>query len=138
MSQPIWNTTQGSIGSYPAQIAVSPIQLSASAVPPATTVTYQLISGSLPSGLSLSSAGLITGTPGLVVSDTTYTFVIRATDNLSNTRDRTFSMLIFARQPIWITNIGSLGSYPALVNITAGSFVIGEPYTITTRSESVV
>ena len=93
MAQPIWNTTQGSIGSYPAQVALS-IQLSASAVFPATTVTYQLISGSLPSGLSLASTGLITGTPGLVISDTTYTFVIRATDNLSDIRDRTFSMII--------------------------------------------
>jgi hypothetical protein len=108
MSQPIWNTTQGSIGSYPAQVSVS-IQLSASAVPPATTVTYQLISGALPSGLSLASTGLITGTPSLVISDTTYTFVIRATDNLSNIRDRTFSMLISGvASPEFTTPTGSL------------------------------
>ena len=108
MSQPIWNTTQGSIGSYPAQVALS-IQLSASAVFPATTVTYQLISGSLPIGLSLASTGLITGTPGLVISDTTYTFVIRATDNLSNIRDRTFSMLISGvASPEFTTPTGSL------------------------------
>lgn len=108
MSQPIWNTTQGSIGSYPAQVALS-IQLSASAVFPATTVTYQLISGSLPSGLSLASTGLITGTPGLVISDTTYTFVIRATDNLSNIRDRTFSMVISGvASPEFTTPTGSL------------------------------
>ena len=60
MSQPIWNTPQGSIGSYPAQVAVS-IQLSASAVSPATTVTYLLLSGSLPTGLSLSTSGIVTG-----------------------------------------------------------------------------
>ena len=93
MAQPIWNTPAGSIGTFPATIAVSS-QLSASAVSPATTVTYLLISGLLPSGIVMSSAGLISGTPNLVTVDTVSTFTVRATDNLSNIRDRTFSMQI--------------------------------------------
>jgi len=93
MAQPIWNTPAGSIGTFPATIsAVS--QLSASAVLPATTVTYLLISGSFPPGIAMNSAGLISGTPNLVTADTVSTFTIRATDNLSNIRDRTFSMQI--------------------------------------------
>jgi hypothetical protein len=93
MSQPNWVTPAGSIGSYPAQVSLL-FQLVAQPVLPAITVTYTLISGSLPEGLSLSNIGLISGTPILVTRDTTYTFVIRATDNLGNIRDRTFSMII--------------------------------------------
>lgn len=108
MSQPIWNTPQGSIGSYPAQVAVS-IQLSASAVSPATTVTYLLLSGSLPTGLSLSTSGLITGSPGSVSSDTTYTFAVRVTDNEGNIKDRTFSLLISGvSSPTFITPSGEI------------------------------
>lgn len=93
MAQPIWSTTAGSIGNYPALLAMS-YQLSASAVTPATTVTYTLLSGSLPDGLSISSSGLISGTPALVTQDVSSIFTIRATDNLSNLRDRTFSITI--------------------------------------------
>jgi len=93
MAQPIWNTPAGSIGTYPATIAMV-TQLSASAVSPATSVTYTLLSGTLPNGISINSSGLINGTPTLVTTDITNTFTIRATDNLSNIRDRTFSMSV--------------------------------------------
>ena len=93
MAQPIWNTPAGTIGTYPATIALS-TQLSASPVLPATSVTYILLSGVLPPGITISSSGLISGTPTLVTTDTTSTFTIRARDNLSNIRDRTFSMSI--------------------------------------------
>jgi hypothetical protein len=93
MAQPIWNTPAGSIGTYPATISML-FQLSASAVLPATSVTYVLLSGTLPTGLSISTSGLISGTPTLVTSDVTNTFTIRATDNLSNLRDRTFSITV--------------------------------------------
>ena len=62
MAQPIWNTSAGSIGTYPATIPMS-FQLSASVVSPATSLTYALLSGTLPSGLSISTTGLISGTP---------------------------------------------------------------------------
>ena len=93
MAQPIWNTTAGTLGTFPASIALT-TQLSASAVSPASTITYILLSGTLPPGTTINSAGLISGTPNLVTADTTSTFTIRATDNLSNIRDRTFSMTI--------------------------------------------
>jgi hypothetical protein len=93
MAQPNWNTTAGSLGTFPATIAML-TQLSASAVAPATSITYILLSGSLPPGISISNSGLISGTPTLVTSDTTSIFTIRATDNLSNIRDRTFSIKI--------------------------------------------
>ena len=93
MAQPIWNTTAGSIGTYPATLIMA-TPLSASPVSPATTITYILLSGTLPSGTTITSGGLISGTPTLVTVDTTTTFTIRVTDNLSNLRDRTFSMTI--------------------------------------------
>jgi Putative Ig domain len=91
MTQPIWNTAAGSIGSYPCLTALS-FQFSASAISPATVISYSLISGTLPEGLSLNSTGLLSGTPSLVPNSSSFTFVIRATDDLSNIRDRTFSM----------------------------------------------
>jgi hypothetical protein len=94
MAQPIWTTPAGSLGSYPYGYSISIILL-AEPVSPATTVSYTLLSGTLPNVLTLNSVtGYITGTPSLVLEDTTTTFTIRATDNLGNIRDRTFSMLI--------------------------------------------
>lgn len=93
MAQPVWNTAAGTIGSFPALVEMV-YDLSASAVLPGTTITYTLISGNLPPGLSMSGDGIITGLPGLVVVDTTSIFTVRATDNLNNLRDRTFSIRI--------------------------------------------
>ena len=112
MSQPNWTTPAGSIGSYPALVLLS-VQLLAQPVAPAATVTYTLISGSLPEGLSLSNIGLISGTPIIVISDTTYTFVVRVTDNLGNIRDRTFSMIISGvASPEFTTPTGSILNTP--------------------------
>lgn len=108
MAQPVWNTPAGTIGNFPALIPAV-FQLSASAVLPATTVSYALISGLLPSGLTISNAGLISGTPGLVIANTTSTFTIRVTDDLGNIRDRTFSMTITGSAiPQLITPNGSI------------------------------
>ena len=96
MAQPIWNTPTGSIGSFPSGNPLTPVlfQLSATAVLPAVTVTYQIISGSLPAGVNMTVNGLLAGVPTSIVTTTTYTFVVRATDNLQNIRDRTFSIAI--------------------------------------------
>jgi hypothetical protein len=93
MSQPVWNTPAGSIGSFPALLPIL-FEFSASAVLPATSVTYTLLSGSIPTGITLRSSGLLSGTPGIVTGDTLSIFTIRATDNVGNIRDRTFSLII--------------------------------------------
>lgn len=108
MAQPIWNTPAGSIGSFPASLEAL-FLLSASAVTPAITVTYTLISGTLPSGLSINNLGIISGTPNIVTSNVTSTFAVRATDNLGNIRDRTFSITITGSAiPQFSTPNGSL------------------------------
>ena len=107
MSQPIWNTPAGSIGSFPYGYSMLFV-LSASPVSPATSVTYQVLAGSLPGGIILNTSnGVLSGTPTLVTSDTLNTFTVRATDNLNNIRDRTFTMLITgAATPQFTTQSG--------------------------------
>lgn len=92
MAQPTWNTTAGTIGTYPAEIALS-YTFSATAVSPATSITYTLLSGSIPQGLTFTN-GILSGTPSIVEFDTEFTFVLRAKDNLNNIRDRTFTVTI--------------------------------------------
>jgi len=113
MAQPNWITVAGSIGSYPSNVEMATtFQLQAQAVLPATTVSYAIISGNLPLGVTMNEAGLISGTPGLVTANTTYYFVVRATDNLQNIRDRTFSMEVSGVSgPQFVDSIG-----PVVVN----------------------
>lgn len=93
MSQPVWITSAGSLGTYPSNSVIS-IPVSAQAVLPATSVTYKLLSGSLPAGtnVSISSNGLITGVLGSVPVNMTYSFTVRCTDDKFNIKDRTFSI----------------------------------------------
>ena len=109
MAQPIWNTPAGSLGTFPSLLPVI-FQLSASAQSPASSIiSYVLLCGVLPPGLSLDQDGLITGTPALVTLATTSTFTVRVTDNLNNLRDRTFSMVVLgAAIPNFTTPTGSL------------------------------
>jgi len=94
MSQPIWNTPSGSIGNFPYGYSMTFI-LSATPVAPATSVRYQILAGTLPNNIVLNTNnGVLSGIPALVTSNTLTTFTIRATDNLGNIRDRTFSMLV--------------------------------------------
>lgn len=95
MAQPIWNTTAGTLGTFPSGIAISN-QLSASPQTPALTISYKLLNGTLPTPLTMSAAGLISGTPAQVFVETNSVFTVRATDNLGNLRDRTFNMSISA------------------------------------------
>ena len=108
MAQPIWNTPAGNIGAF---ASGSPIrfQLSAFPVPPATTLTYQLISGELPAGVSINNAGLIFGNTQPEIENTTYTFTIRVTDNTQEIRDRTFSIVMSGVDaPEFVTPAGTL------------------------------
>jgi hypothetical protein len=92
-SQPIWNTPAGNIGAFASGSTIR-FQLSAFPVPPATSLTYQLISGQLPPGVSITNIGLISGNTAPEIENTTYTFTIRVTDNNQNLRDRTFSIIM--------------------------------------------
>ena len=93
--QPTWITPAGTLGTWASGSTLT-YQLSASANLPAITVSYMQIGGILPAGVTISSSGLVSGTTSLVSSNTTYTFVVRVTDNLGSIRDRTFSLSLGA------------------------------------------
>jgi hypothetical protein len=62
-----------------------------------TFSAYSLVSGALPSGLSLNtSTGVISGTMGNVSVATAYSFTIRATDTDGDTADQAYSWSILA------------------------------------------
>ena len=85
---PTWITDSGAISSYSISTPYS-YQLNASGGTVATSLTYTIASGSLPSGFSLSSSGLISGT----TSSTTLTnFTVRVTDSSGVYVDRSFSI----------------------------------------------
>lgn len=110
MSQPNWNTPSGNIGAFASGSTIR-YQLSATAVLPAVNITYTLISGNLPSGTRVTDNGLIYGPTEPAIENTTYTFVVRATDNLGNIRDRTFSIIMSGvDSPEFITPAGTLFS----------------------------
>lgn len=139
MTAPVWVTPSGSLGSYGATIAITPIELEATAVAPATTVTYSLYGvGSLPLGLSLSSSGIISGIPLQDQIGSTAQFTVKVTDDYGNTNTRSFSITIIAQPPVWTTPSGVLGTYTALYNITPFNVVAQPILPATTVTYSLV
>lgn len=114
MSQPIWITDSGNLGTYPTNSNLN-IKLVAEPVNPATRVAYGLVSGYFPEPITNTNikidpiVGTITGIPKNIAQQTTYTFTIRAIDNYNNIADRTFSFtLVGANSPKIITPPGEL------------------------------
>jgi hypothetical protein len=113
MAQPVWITEGGDLGIFPSGFNFL-FQFQADPVAPAVTITYSLLNGSIPQGttddpITFSPSGRLGGTPINVSVETTYSFTIRATDNLGNLKDRTFSMRIFGYEGVSIlTDNGSL------------------------------
>jgi hypothetical protein len=107
---PVWSTAAGSLGGFTELTNIS-IQLSATDV--SDTVVYSLASGSsLPSGITLSSSGVLSGTVPDVSAVTTYTFTVNASDSI-NTVSRQFS---FTARPIFSMEVllvggGASGGY---------------------------
>lgn len=90
---PVWNTSAGSLGAVYANEAITPIVLSA--VEDAVNPTFSVLSGSLPSGLTLSSSGTISGTPADVSADTVYSFTLKITDAENQISTRAFSLTVY-------------------------------------------
>lgn len=88
---PAWTTSSGSLGSiYETQSINYTVAATSN-----STVTYQLATGSLPSGASLNtSTGAITGTAGAMQISTTYTFAIDAIDGENQDTRRSFSITV--------------------------------------------
>ena len=106
MATPVWTTTAGKLASIDEQASYS-LQLEANTAD-STAITYSLIAGSLPSGMELTSTGLLQGIPAEVSKRTRYTFVVRATAGTKIT-DRTFYLDVDgADAPTFTTTSGQL------------------------------
>ena len=82
---PVWNTS--AILAPSTQNEAYSNQLSAT---DDNSITYSIVSGSLHSGLSMSSSGLISGTTSAINASSSFT--VRATDAVGNFTDRAFTM----------------------------------------------
>ena len=88
-SGPTWVTPSGSLGFFGVGTAGS-TTLVATDPDAGATITYSIVSGSLPAGMSLASTtGVISGTP---TTGTIYSFTARATDNAGNYSNQPFSI----------------------------------------------
>jgi large repetitive protein len=87
---PVWVTSSGNLSTpYKPGFAFSQ-SVSATDSDGGSSIVYTIASGSLPTGLTLSSAGLISGTSS-VTGNTT--FSVRATDSGNNFVDRSFTLV---------------------------------------------
>jgi hypothetical protein len=115
MAKPIW-VTGSSLGTFLDGQVIS-TELIARPVSPAIAITYTIISGALPIGVTLSNTGVLQGTIDTPFTNNTYNFTVKATDNLGNSNYRGFSLtaIIELKQPVWNTPAGSIGTYPSSI-----------------------
>lgn len=114
LSNPVWITegTNGSLGTFPPDVNVF-LSVIAQPQQPATSLSYSLLSGNLPPGLEVDEDGNIFGTPTAVDKETSFTFVLRATDNLQQVKDKTFSISISGLStPSFATPSGNIFNGP--------------------------
>ena len=117
MSQPVWSTPAGSLGTIPEGVFYS-LPLLATAD---STVYYQLIAGALPKGMQINETGLLAGIPNAraqlegvpanVPVDTVSKFAIRAFTRaggrVAQLADRTFTLEVAnTNLPAFVTPAG--------------------------------
>ena len=122
--QPVFVTASGSLGSIQEQTTGS-FTVTATDPESAGDVVYELQSGTLPTGFSLTSSGgtgTISGTlTDDIVTSTTYNFVIRAVDVASNTSSRAFSITVTAFN---VESFTSSGTFSVPSGITSVNTLI--------------
>jgi hypothetical protein len=106
MAAPVWKTTAGLLGVINERDYYSVTLLAEDA--DSTALTYSKIAGTLPTGIELTTGGVLRGVPTEVATRSLYTFVVRASDG-TNVADRTFSLQIQgADAPVFTTAAGQL------------------------------
>ena len=116
---PEWITPAGSLGQFDES---QPMFFNLQAVDPDDDdVTFSIVSGALPTGLTLDTdTGQISGTPAQVASDTIFNFDVRAEDPEGLFADRSFSLEILNVlniPPVWVTPSGLLGEFDEEVSL---------------------
>jgi hypothetical protein len=122
-AKPNFTTAAGTLGTI-LNGALSSYSLSTAAATDAdgNTITYSIVSGSLPPGLSLnSSTAAITGTATAVVTDTTSTFTVRASTTVdggvTTFNERQFSITVQA--PVVVSYTSGSGNFSVPSGVTA-------------------
>jgi hypothetical protein len=127
MTQPVWITPAGSLGTIPENEFY---QIGLTATAESQDVLFRLIAGRLPDGIQITSSGMIEGIPKNVVSvqgipqevseDVTSRFAVRAyttrtvgsTQIVDRIADRTFEITVTGQSvPEFVTPAGSLGAF---------------------------
>lgn len=102
MANILWANSNSNLGTYAGGANVSNIP-----IPALNAQRFTIIAGSLPTGLSLSSRGIISGTIAPVLDTTTSTFVVRAISIVGQVADKTFNITVNnASPPVWATPAG--------------------------------
>jgi hypothetical protein len=120
-AQPVFTTASGSLGAFSQGSSES---VSVNATDPESTgnVTFEVQSGALPPGMTLTNTAVdggtavISGTTPSPGSSTTYNFVLRAVDAASNTSSRAFSISVTQPTSESFTSSGTF-SVPAYVSV---------------------
>lgn len=114
MATPQWTTPAGILGEIEERVSYSKTLSATDA--DGGTLTFSVHAGSLPTGLSLSTSGIISGITNEVAERTEKTFVVRVSNN-EKIADRTFTLFVEGADfPTWTTIAGTLdvvydGSY---------------------------
>lgn len=125
MSQPIWQTPAGNLGTVPEGVFYQNLLIATD--PGSNTVSYQVIAGDLPQGIEITKTGIVQGVPSANITvgseqvqvgrDVTSKFAVRAYTTtivggkpvVSRISDRTFSLTIASQSyPQWVTPAGEL------------------------------
>jgi len=119
---PAFVTASGSLGSQ--RLSMNGLSVNATDPESAGNVTFELQSGSLPPGISLTNTGADGGTATftgtispLASSNTVYNFVLRAVDAASNTSSRAFSFTALGPQYQTFTSSGTFTVEPGLTSV---------------------
>ena len=123
-ASPVFVTAAGSLGTFlNGQRTGISVSVNATDADSVGNVTFELQSGSLPAGLSLSNSSaeggtaIISGNASAVGTDTTSNFVLRAVDNASNTTSRSFSITINAPVSQSFTSSGTFSVPSGLTQV---------------------
>jgi len=113
-----WITPPGSLANMLANVPVSTTVQAIDLANNGSTLTYKVIGGSLPAGLTMDIHGVISGTPTTTqyVTTSKYSFVVRVISSNGYVLDGGFDIILsntVNNDFAWVTSAGSLGTIPA-------------------------
>jgi len=126
-ASPVFVTASGSLGSVLEETSGS-FSVNATDPESAGNVTFELQSGTIPPGLSLTNTAadggtaIISGTASAVVATTVYNFTLRAIDAASNTTSRAFSITV-NNEPV-SESFTSSGTFSVPTGVTVADVLV--------------